>query len=91
MTLAAAVEQLPQLDLAMVLECFVRYLENVGHRASRAEFEANMAGKMKDPAFHGDIEPLLAGIAAYDPIAACRDVHAALIAPLAGEPWRGTR
>jgi predicted nucleotidyltransferase component of viral defense system len=56
--LAAAVERLPQLDFAKAVECFERYLEHEGHRVSRAEFEANMAGKMGDPVFHGDLDPL---------------------------------
>ncbi len=88
--LAAAVERLPRLDLAKVLECFSRYLEQEGHRVSRAEFEANMTEKMQDTGFHGDVEPLLATVAAYDPIAAYRGVHAALIARLPGQPWKGT-
>ena len=45
---------------------------------------------MQDPMFHGDIEPLLAGPAAYDPIAAYRNVHGALIVRLRGERWKGT-
>lgn len=93
--LAAAVQRLPQLDLAKVIECFVRYLEHEGHRVSRAEFEVNMAGKIQAPAFHGDIEPLLApgafqtGAASYDPEVAYRCVHDALIARLPGDPWKG--
>jgi predicted nucleotidyltransferase component of viral defense system len=105
--LAAAVQRFPDLDLVRVVECFERYLENEGHRVSRAEFEANMAGKMKDPTFHGDIEPLLVPGAfqagafdaeafptdppSYDRDAACRRVHEALIARVPGEPWKGVK
>lgn len=64
---------------------------------SRAEFEANMAGKMKDPTFHGDIEPLLvpgafqADPPSYDRDAAYRRVHEAFIARVPGEPWKGVQ
>ncbi len=92
--LAAAIERFPQLDLSKVVECFGRYLEHEGHHVSRAEFEESMAGKMRDPAFHGDIEPLLATAevhpdASYHPEAAYRRVHEALIARLPCEPWKG--
>ena len=59
--LVTALERVPQLNSAKVVECFRRYLEQEGNRVSRAEFEANMAGKMQDPVFHGDIAPLLLG------------------------------
>ena len=83
-----------------VVECFGRYLEHEGHHVSRAEFEESMSGKMRNPAFHGDIEPLLApasvqadaferGTSPYNPEAAYRSVHEALIARLPGEPWKG--
>ena len=66
-----------------------------------------MAGKMKDPTFHGDIEPLLVPGAfqadafdaeafqtdppSYDRDAAYRRVHEALIARVPGEPWKGVK
>ena len=95
--LAAAVQRLLQLNLAKVVECFERYLEQEGHRVSRAEFEANMFEKMQNPAFHADIEPLLvsgafqADSASYDPDAAYRRVHESFIARLPGEQWKGLK
>ena len=99
--LAAAVERSPHLAFAKTVECFERYLEREGHRVSRAEFEANMAGKMKDPAFHGDIEPLLVpyGFGTYglgpwggwQPVEAYRRVHDAFITRLRGNAWKGER
>jgi predicted nucleotidyltransferase component of viral defense system len=102
--LAAAV-QLSQLDCGKVVDCFRAYLEHENHRVSRAEFESNMAQKLAEPSFHNDLRPLLAqrapqrGTAAsetstketssYDPQSAYRRVHDALIARLAGEPWKG--
>lgn len=92
--LAAAVQGFPQMDSAKVVECFERYLEHEGHRVSRAQFEASMAGKMRDPAFHGDVEPLLApafqtGAQSYDREVAYRQIHEALIVRLPGDPWKG--
>ena len=105
--LAAALDHIPQLDLQKVVDCFLRYLEQEGHRVSRAEFEANMAGKMDDPVFHGDVEPLIVpgafqddafgsrafqtGTVSYDPAAAYRRVHQAFIARLPGDAWKGLK
>ena len=93
--LAAAVERFPQLDFVKVVECFERYLEHEGHRVSRAEFEANMAGKMRDPVFHGDLDPLVAvgtlRHAATDPETGYRRVHDAFITRLHGDAWKGER
>lgn len=90
--LAAAVERLPNLDSAKLVECFERYMEREGHRVSRAQFEANMAAKIENPEFHGDITPVLAtGAAAlteFDPVAAYHRVHEALIIRLHGHPWK---
>jgi predicted nucleotidyltransferase component of viral defense system len=92
--LAAAIQRCPDLNFGRVVECFERYLDHEGHQVSRAEFEANMHGKMRDPTFHGDIEPLLvsgafqAGPAIYDWEAAFGRVHAALIARLPGKAWK---
>jgi hypothetical protein len=63
---------------------------------SRAEFEANLAGKMRDPVFHGDLGPLLAagslvGAEDYDPETGYRRVHAEFISRLRGDAWKGVR
>ena len=97
--LSAAVERLPQLDFVKAVECFERYLGQEGHRVSRAEFEANMAGKMRDPVFHGDLDPLLVpyGFGSYglgpfggwQPVEAYRRVHDAFISRLHGDAWKG--
>jgi len=103
--LAVALERFPKLDLEKTVECYQRYIEHEGNRVSRAEFEANMAGKITDPAFHEDIEPLLVvgtlqasapddaslqtGTAPYDSKSAYRRVHEAFITRLPGDPWRG--
>lgn len=105
--LAAALQRFPDLDAARVADCFERYLDHEGHRVSRAEFEKNMDGKMRDPAFHGDIEPLLVSAViqadasepgasemwtdTYDREQAYRRVHEALIVRLPGEAWKGEK
>jgi predicted nucleotidyltransferase component of viral defense system len=102
--LAAALQRFPDLDVSGVVDCFERYLDHEGRRVSRAEFEANMAAKMRDPTFHGDIEPLLVPAAlqvagpkrsaerdSFDPDTAYRLVHKALIVRLPGEAWKGAR
>lgn len=105
--LAAAIQRFPELDFALVVECFERYLEHEGLRVSRPEFEMNMAAKLQDSAFHDDIEPLLVpgalqadafdsgafhtGAAPYDREAAYRRVHDTLITRLPGEPWKGVK
>ncbi len=54
------------IDPGLVVSCFLRYLEEGGHRVSRAEFEANLAAKLADRMFTRDIEPLLAPRASWD-------------------------
>lgn len=105
--LAAAIQRIQRLDFAKIVDCFNRYLEHEGLRVSRAEFEANLAEKMEDPEFHGDIGPLLVPGAfqgdafksgafqtttpSYDPTAAYSRVHKAIIERLSGDPWKGRK
>jgi len=56
---------------------------------SRAEFERNLFEKESDPAFLGDIRPLLATGISYDATVAMGLVRNELISRLIGEPWRG--
>lgn len=58
--MATALRRLPTLDAAKVVDCFTKYLAHTGKRVSRAEYEANLAAKLDDPAFTSDILPLLA-------------------------------
>ena len=77
------------IDPERVVSCFVRYLEEDGHRVSRAEFEANLAAKLANRMFTGDIEPLLAPRAEWDIEDAVRYAREELLARLPGEPWKG--
>lgn len=56
---------------------------------TRAQFEANMAVKINDPTFRGDVPALLRTGLSYDPDAAWSRVSADLVARLPGEPWKG--
>jgi len=91
--LAVSLERHPELDAGKTADCFQRYMENMGASVSRAEFEANLAEKLNDPAFHSDIAPLLAfageGKFPFDVSEAAAAVMIRFIALLPGEPWKG--
>ncbi len=73
-----------------ILESFQRYMEHVGSKVSRAQFEANLAAKAQDRAFIEDLDPLLALDSVWDFTAAIRLVSERLVARLPGEPWKGS-
>ncbi|MFA5844810.1 MAG: nucleotidyl transferase AbiEii/AbiGii toxin family protein [Coriobacteriia bacterium] len=82
---------LTTLDLneAHIMECLGEYLARMETSISRAEFEANMVGKLASSDFRVDVIPLLRDPAGYDVDAAASLVHDQLIARLPGEPWKG--
>lgn len=82
-------QSLTQLDLAQdqVIDCFLRYTEPTP--VSRAEFEANLADKARDPAFTQDVRPLLAPGTTWELDAAYRVVSDQLVARIPGAPWKG--
>ncbi len=77
------------IDSERVIVCCMEYMKREGHPASRAQFEKNLAGKREDPAFLGDIAPLLAAGVEYDSAAALTVVQDTLIQRFPGDPWRG--
>jgi uncharacterized membrane protein YccC len=77
------------LDDTRLVECFERYLVEGGHRISRAEFEANLTGKLQSTAFLEDTLPLLPAGARYDVSAAAALLRARLVERLRGDPWKG--
>ena len=83
------IELLVTLDDGRVVQCFVEYLGQSGLRVSRAEFEANLAAKLADPAFTRDVAPLLGPGVAWDVEGAARYVREELLAHLSGSPWKG--
>ena len=76
-------------DPRQVINCFLRYVEHDGLSISRAEFEANLQGKLADPVFRRDVEPLLAVGTDWDPAAAASYALSELVSLLPGEPWKG--
>jgi predicted nucleotidyltransferase component of viral defense system len=88
--LALALER-GAVEPARVVAAFSHYMEQGGHRVSRAQFERNIEGKLCDPQFSGDIGPLLAAGYEWNSAAAASRVRTHLIERLPGEPWRGER
>jgi predicted nucleotidyltransferase component of viral defense system len=76
-------------DPKLLVEAFEHYMTFGGTPVTRAQFEANMAAKIMDPAFLGDMSTLLRTGLVYDPAAAWSRVHAAIVTQLPGEPWKG--
>jgi predicted nucleotidyltransferase component of viral defense system len=77
------------LDADELVAAFERYMAFSGTRVTRAQFEANMAGKMADATFLGDVAALLRTGLNYDPDAAWARVRDDIITKLPGEPWKG--
>jgi predicted nucleotidyltransferase component of viral defense system len=78
-------------DPERITTCFARYMRESGHRVSRAQFERNLAAKIKDDLFIADMAPLLRIRGHWDPAAAAALVSAKLVARLPGEPAKGPR
>jgi predicted nucleotidyltransferase component of viral defense system len=79
----------PAFDGALLLEAFEQYMAFGGTPVTRAQFEANMAAKLTDPAFLTDVPPLLRTSLEHDAASAWARVHAALVSRLPGDPWKG--
>jgi len=75
-------------DPARLMAAFSRYMNEGGHRVTRAEFEENLALKMEDPRFLTDIPPLLAAGRQWNSADAADLVHQTLIPLMEGEPWK---
>lgn len=72
-----------------LLESFDKYMVFVGTPATRAQFEANMADKMQDEVFLGDLGPLLRSDLEFDNHDAWHTVHDKIVSRLPGDPWKG--
>jgi predicted nucleotidyltransferase component of viral defense system len=72
-----------------VIGCFLRYLDQEGHKVSRAEFEQNLHEKLGDPRFVADIEPLVVADSGFDLATAAEFVLKRLAILIPGEPWKG--
>jgi hypothetical protein len=71
-----------------VINCFLHYMENEGHKVSRAEFEKNLSEKLNDHNFIRDIEPLIIAYTGYDLSKASELVMNKLVPLIPGEPWQ---
>ena len=58
--LATFLDRHPELDLAKIVATFEDYITRGETPISKAEFEANLAAKVRDPTFGRDVRPLLA-------------------------------
>jgi predicted nucleotidyltransferase component of viral defense system len=76
-------------DLDRLVGAFGKYMAYGGTPTTRAQVEANLAGKMEDAGFLGDVAPLLRTGLGYDPRTAWRRVRESIVARLPGEPWKG--
>lgn len=84
-----ALEQVPGLDPALIITCFERYMAHGETPVSRAEFEANLAAKMAEGVFLGDMAALLLPGHSYDPHRAYDRVSRELLPLLKGDPFKG--
>ncbi len=87
----AAALAIPTVDATRVVSAFREYMDSGGHRVTRALFERNLAGKLRDPEFGADVGPLLAAAYKWDIAAAADIVSSRLIGLLPGEPWKGMK
>jgi len=76
-------------DPRRIVDCFRHYMDHDNVTASRAEFEANLAGKLTDDVFLEDLQLLLPAGIEYDPQIAATLVQEELIARIPGRPWKG--
>lgn len=84
-------KKFPGLDISKMLQSFHKYMAFDQTKVSRAEFEANLAGKLNDEAFVNDIFPLLPpgfNIADYHPITDVIGVQERIISQLPGDSWK---
>ena len=72
-----------------IVAAFSAYMDQQGHRVTRAQFEQNIAAKLRAPQFVADLTPLLAAGVSWD---MQKDAEAVsrLIELLPGDPWKGT-
>ena len=89
--LIMALEKFPSLKISDLIHCFENYMSFTDKKVSRAEFEKNLAEKLDDVAFLGDIKPLLpsTAYAPYDPLISGQYLQQKIIDFLPGESWKG--
>lgn len=78
-----------RIDPPTLLACFDRYMTEDGRTVTRAQFEANLAAKRKQPDFRDDMGPILRPGFSWEFETAMNVVLSKLVARLPGEPWKG--
>jgi len=78
-----------RIDPATLLNCFDRYMTEDGCTVTRAQFEANLAQKRKQPDFRDDVGPLLRAGFSWSVDAAMDSVLEYIVARLPSDPWKG--
>ena len=76
-------------DPRRIVAAFDAYMEREDGRVTRALFERNLSGKLRDPRFGADIGSLLAHGYRWAMEEAAQEVSVRLIALLPGAPWKG--
>lgn len=84
-----SLDQRDNLDVTLLLQCFKRYMDEGGHRVSRAEFEENLHHKAADPDFRADVAPLLRSDIEWDFDRAMKEVRSRVVSRLPGDAWAG--
>lgn len=80
----------PKVTPDRIVAAFLEYMKHDDLKVTRAEFEKNLAEKLSDPEFTGDIGPLLAAGFAWNIKTAAPVVSSRLIERLPGDPWKGS-
>jgi predicted nucleotidyltransferase component of viral defense system len=88
--LATALEK-PEVNPERVIAAFSEYMSRGGARITRAQFEENIAIKLRDQQFTADLTPLLVAGYSWDIREAAAIVSSHLIRILPGEPWKGEK
>lgn len=78
-------------NLQSVVNCFLHYMKQAGHKVSRAEFEQNLIEKLNDATFTEDVQPLLITGTVFDFRKAAEQVMSQLLPLIPGEPWQGDK
>lgn len=77
-------------DDKRIVTAFSAYMDQQGHRVTRAQFEQNIAAKIRAPQFIADLTPLLARGFSWNIKEDFETVSTRLIRLLPGDPWKGS-
>ena len=78
-------------DPQRIVQTFRSYMDAEGYPITRAMFEQNLDGKLRDSDFGSEMSGLLAVGRVWDLTAAARVVAESLLSRLPGQPWQGRK